>query len=308
MTAFRLACVLACALTFGSVAGVHPAAAQMTVKVVVNDLPITSYDIAQRAALLKLTVRPPNPTQAAIDELIQERLQFQEAGRMGVKVPDSQVNQAFDSIAQRVKLTPAQLGQVLAQAGSSAAELKSRLRTQLMWGEVVRKKFRGSGGVSDQDVVRALAAKGTGNISHKTVEWDLVKITFVVPAKTAAAGRPARMTEAEQLRARFTSCEQGIPLARGLPAVVVKPLGKRMESDLPKPMIEILNSIPVGHLGKPDNGENGIDMIAVCGRRELASDAAARAEMRDELTNEQGNLAARRYLRDLQRNAVIEYR
>lgn len=303
-----MACVLACALTFGAAADIRPAAAQMTVKVVVNDLPITSYDIAQRAALLKLTMRPPNPTQAATEELIQERLQFQEASRMGIKVPDSQVNQAFDSIAQRVKLTPAQLTQVLSQSGSSAAELKSRLRAQMVWGEVVRRKFRGSGGVSDQDVVQALVAKGNTNNTHKTTEWDLTKITFVVPAKTANAARPARMTEAEQLRARFTSCEQGIALAKGIPGVVVKPLGRRLESDLPKEMATLLNSIPVGHLGKPDAGSNGIDLIAVCGKRELASDAAARAEVRDELSNEQGNLAARRYLRDLQRNAVIEYR
>lgn len=310
MTARRVAYALACALAFGVAANAAPAAAQTTIKVVVNDLPITSYDISQRAALLKLTARPPNPVQLATQELIQERLQMQEARRLRINVSDREVDQAFASIAQRVKLTPAQLGQVLSQAGSSAAELKSRLRAQIAWSQVVRMKFRGSGGVSDQDVIAALGAKGQEKDpnAHKTVEYDISQVVFVVPANASAGQKAARQREAEQLRQRFTSCEQGLAFAKGLSAVVVKPLGKKLQSDMPPQMTQVLDGIGVGKLGPAQPGPAGIELIAVCGRREIDSDAAARATIKTELTNEQGNLAARRYLRDLERNAVIEYR
>ncbi len=284
-----------------------PAQAQ-TIKVVVNDQVITTGDIAARAKFLALTQRPPNPERAAMEELIAEKLQVQEAKRLGIQATNTQVNDAFNSIAQRVKLSPAQLEQALAQAGAPAKTLKDRIYAQIVWGQVVRAKFRQTVNVREQDVIAALQAKGEAKDGNKTTEFEITTITFVVPKSAGDAGFARRTQEANNLRTRFTSCDEGLQFARSLPEVVVKPVGRRLQSEIPPDMLVNFNNTSVGRLTPPDRNPAGIEMIAICGKRELSSDAAARKDMEMELMNSQGELVSRRFLLELRRNAVVEYK
>ncbi len=289
------------------IAALAPAEAQQ-IKVVVNDQVITTGEIATRAKFLQLTQRPPNPTRAATEELIAEKLQVQEAKRLGITATNTEVNEAFASIATRVKLSPAQLEQALGQAGVSAKTLKDRIYAQIVWGQVVRKRFRQSVNVSEQDVIAALQAKGGATDKNKTMEFDITTITFVVPKSAGDGGFARRQKEAENLRSRFTTCEQGLEFARALPEVVVKPVGRRLQSEIPPDMLANFNNTSVGRLTPPERNAAGIEVIAVCGKRELSSDAAARKDMEMELMNSQGELTSRRFLLELRRNAVIEYK
>ena len=52
----------------------------------------------------------------------------------------------------------------------------------------------------------------------------------------------------------------------------------------------------------------GIELFGVCAKELIDSEAAAIAEKRGEIQNQEGQLMARRYLGELRRTAVIEYR
>lgn len=291
-----------------------PAFAQSQIKVVVNDQPITSYEIAQRAKLLQVTTKSPNAVQAATQELIDERLKMQEAEKRGITVSDAEVNAAFASIAEHIKMKPDQLAAALAHSGASAQTLKARLRAQIAWGDVVRAKFRRDMDVSDQDVVAAMQQQSKGGKGAApadkatTMQYDLTQIILVVPAKDGPGKIQARMKEGEALRQRFTSCDQGIPFAKQLPAVVVKPVGRRLQSDLPPATVDVLNKTAIGHLTPPEAGPDGVRLVAVCDKKDIASDAAARQDIKQQLIQQEGDIAARRYLRELENDAVIEYR
>ncbi len=49
-------------------------------------------------------------------------------------------------------------------------------------------------------------------------------------------------------------------------------------------------------------------MLVICNVREIASDAAALEEVRTEMMDKEGQLLARRYIRDLRQDAVIDIR
>ena len=94
----------------GSAAATLPATtvsvqAASEIKAVVNGMPITSYQIRQRAAFLKLRRVGGNATQKATDELIDEALKKQEIGRRGIAIPDEAVDEAFGRFAAENKLT-----------------------------------------------------------------------------------------------------------------------------------------------------------------------------------------------------------
>jgi peptidyl-prolyl cis-trans isomerase SurA len=299
--------MLAIGLCLGIMSGI--AQAQTSIKVIVGDQPITNYEIAQRAKFIQLTQRVANATKMATDELIDEKLQIAEARKRGITVSEAEVNEAYGNIASRLKMSPDQLTKGLRSGGVDAKTFKDRLRAQLAWGKVVREKFRATVSVSEQDVIAALQNKlEPGQEKSTTTEYEISQVIFVVPAKAGAAVAAQRQKEAEQLRGRFTSCAEGLPFAKGLSGVVIKPLGRRMQSDLSNENAKMLDELAVGRLTPPQRTENGVEMVALCNRRVLQSDAAARAEIEGELLDEKGSLMSRRYLHDLKRNAVIEYK
>jgi peptidyl-prolyl cis-trans isomerase SurA len=300
---------LAIGLCFAMTCGA--AFAQSAIKVVVGDQPITTYEISQRAKFLQLTQRATNATKLATDELIDEKLQLAEARKRGIVVSEAEVNDAYASIASRLKMSPDQLTKGLRSAGVDAKTFKDRLRAQIAWGKVVREKFRATVAVSEQDVIAALQSKvepGKAQDKATTTEYEVTQVIFVVPAKAAASVAAQRQKEAEQLRGRFTSCAEGLAFAKGLKEVVIKPLGRRLQSELSDENLKMLDELTVGRLTAPQRTENGVEMVALCDKRVINSDAAARAEIEGELLDEQGQLMSRRYLRDLKRNAVIEYK
>jgi peptidyl-prolyl cis-trans isomerase SurA len=90
--------------------------------------------------------------------------------------------------------------------------------------------------------------------------------------------------------------------------VVVKPPVRRDETKLPDDLKKALASAGVGGITEPQAVEEGFQMLAVCSKKEIPGRTQATEEVRSEITSERGQLLARRYLRDLRSEAVIEYR
>ncbi|MEP3276110.1 MAG: SurA N-terminal domain-containing protein [Stappiaceae bacterium] len=290
-----------------------PAEAQNKIAVIVNDEAVTSYDISQRARLLKLTSkrRGGAATKAATNELVDERLKLQEATRIGISVSQSKVDDAYATIAKRSKLTSSKLTRALKQSGINPQTLKDRLKADLAWSEAVRMRFRSTVSISEQDVIAALQGGSNGEEEddpNKTTEYTLTQFVFVVPKKASGGFKAKRKREVEAFRKRFTSCGDGTKLAKGLNEVVVKPLGRKLEPDLGSAIAGAIKDVSVGRTSKAIQSASGFEIYAVCDKKVIDSNAAAVAEMRGELRNKEGQLMARRYLSDLKRTAVIDYR
>lgn len=305
---FRAAAVWLVAVGLVAVFHTEPAFAQTRIELVVNDEPITNYAIDQRARLVKLTGGGGrNPRSEAQEQLIEETLQMQEAKRNGVRVPDAQVNSAFADIAQRVKLSPSNFEKALLQNGVNPQTLKDRLRTQIAWAQVVRSRYSSSRSLTEQDLIATLREKGS-DAAKDTTEYQLDRVIVVVP-KSASGGEVSRaQAKARQLRSRFTSCADGLALARELQGVVVKSVGRRLANELPDNMQETIAETSVGRLTPPEKSDEGYVMIAVCAKETVQSTEAAIQEVQQEIAGEEGELFSRQYLRNLRKDAVIERR
>ncbi|WP_208975424.1 peptidylprolyl isomerase [Pannonibacter phragmitetus] len=302
-----IACAALC-LVAANPAGVY---AQSAIKVVVDDQAITSFQIGQRARLISLTERKSGAaaTKAAQDELIDEVLKLKEAKRYGITVSKKQVDDAFATIASRVKLTPANLAAALRQSGVDPETLRDRLRTEIAWSQILRQRFQGRVSVSESDIAAQLQKLKSGKDEPlKSIEYRLEQVIFVVPEKASGGFKAQRKKEAEQLRKSFTTCEQSSDQVRAYSEVVVKTVGFRLETELPADMKDVIAKTAVGQLTPPQVTPRGLEMIAVCGKRELTSDVAARTEIEDELRQKEGEQLTRRYIQDLRRQSVISYR
>jgi peptidyl-prolyl cis-trans isomerase SurA len=292
-----------------------PGFAQVKIKAVVNNEPITSNEVMQRARFLHLVSREaPNALLEtnALEELIDEKLRAAEGKRHNIVVSDAQVDGAFAALGSRVHLTPEQLKQALSQSGVDVSTLRTRIRGQLLWQQLVMQRFRQTVNVSDQDIVQALQKQeskdGKTPQDQQTSEYAIQMVIFVVPASAGKGGMEARMKEAEQLRSKFSGCANLAAEAHAYKETVVKNLGKRTQDELPANFVPLLTDVPAGKMTKPTAAPEGVEMLAVCEKNEVAGNLVERSKVEDSLRQQQGEVMARQYTQELRRFAVIEYK
>ena len=289
--------------------GTKTAHAASEVSVVVNRQPITSYQIRQRAAFMKLRRETGNITQKATDELITESLKKQEVARRGINIPESAVDEAFGKFAQDNKLTTDQLGQVLSRAGFSTQAFKDYIRVQMGWGQAVQARMRTKDKLSEQDVVQRMLAQG--GKKPTTTEYTLQQVIFVIPNGKQAAMQGARTSEANAFRSRFQSCDRSYDQAKQLRDVTVRDLGRVAQPELPPRWKDDVTAISNGGRTTPVKAtERGVEFLAVCSTKSISDDIAAAMvfQSRDleKLGKEKEPDAA--YLKDLRDNAQIARR
>ena len=76
------------------------------VVVIVNGEPITALDIEQRSKLNQLSTHKAPARQEVLDELINEKLKVREAKKLGLDVSNAEVDNAYASMASRMRLRP----------------------------------------------------------------------------------------------------------------------------------------------------------------------------------------------------------
>ena len=278
-----------------------------SIPILVNDVPITNYDISQRLRLDKLGGGKGATTQTVTDELIDETLEMIEGQRNNVSPPDAQVDDAFGNIAQRVKMTPAGFTKALASQGIDASSLKKRLKAQMTWQILVQRRTKNKAQVTSEAVKQAVTAKGDAS-SLKTTEYMLQQIIFVVPSGSSPALYAQRRSEAQAFRQRFAGCDQSLAQAKLLRGVVVKDAGRHESSELVGPAGEAILKTPVGKTADPTQTGDGIELMAVCATHDIQSSEAARTAVTNSLYIQQSADLGKDYLKELRDRAIIERR
>jgi peptidyl-prolyl cis-trans isomerase SurA len=138
---------------------------------IVNGDVITDTDIDQRLGL----VLAANGGRIADEEkqrlrlqiirnLIDEKLQLQEAAENDIRINEAEVTRSFERIAQNFKRTPAQFEIYLKGNSSSSNSLKAQIRAEMAWSRVLRRKVEPMVNVGDDEVQQVIdklnAAKG----------------------------------------------------------------------------------------------------------------------------------------------------
>src|SRR5512143_94654 len=199
-----------------------PGIARAQVVVVANGSPITELDIQQRTKLVASSTHKAPTRQEVINDLIDDRLKISRAKVYGLEVSDAEVDNAFNGMATRQHITPAQFAQVLDRAGVSANAVKARIRAELVWGQLVRGKFSASLQIGESDIANVLKDKNeTEKAAAVGYIYTLYPVTIIVPRGSPEPYMAGKLREAENLRGRFTSCAEGLALARALRDVAV---------------------------------------------------------------------------------------
>jgi peptidyl-prolyl cis-trans isomerase SurA len=284
-----------------------PGTAPAQVVVIANGSPITEYDIQQRSKLDAISHKN-SSRQQVINDLIDDRLKIARAKVYGLEVSDSEVNNAYDGMATRQHITPAQFSQVLERAGISPNTVKARIRAELTWQQLVRGKYASSLQVGESDVTKALKERNEGDAPAVGYIYTLYPIVMVVARGSSEAAISAKRSEAESLRGRFVSCNEGLSMARGLRDVAVRDPITRNSADLTPQLRDLLGNVQVGRLTAPEVTAQGLQMFAVCNRKESTTESPLKREMREQIFVKRFESESKKYLDEIRKAAMIEYK
>lgn len=415
---FGAACfVLALATGSGS------ALAQNTQRIAatVNDAVISTYDVEQRINLIVFSAgvdRSPETIarirQQVLRQLIDERLQMQEAERWDVEVSEGEINSAMEDIGARNNMTATELFAFLQSSGVNPLTLMSQVQSDIAWNQLVSGLFSQQVSISEEEIdfvldrmirsvnqpeyqvseiflsvsnpdedeqVRqnaerlieqirrganfpAVARQFSENSSAANggdlgwvqdgqlpddINVMLRRLTpgqFSLPIRSTGgyyilALRDRRIAGATDpnlislnlrqivvpVQESFTedqirqagdtayrvsesveSCEQMRELALRSPLMVGGDIGVRRLTEIREHFMQALRGIPEGGVTAPIPSEVGFHVLMVCERHGDEVSLPSRQNIEDRLFDQQLSSVARRHLRDLHRDALIDIR
>ncbi len=303
-------------------ASATPASALSTrVVATVNDTAISGYQITQRIKLLKI-LRPDlvsgserQQKKAALQNLIDEKLKTEEAKRLRLLLPNDRVEKI---IADTPSLQ--NLAKRLRSQGLSARLVNTYIATRMSWNRIVSNKHPNLPPISDAQIdasMNKFQRDFQRQISQQAVSiYELLPITLPVdrqatPELTGEVAR-SRLIEADRIAQRFKSCRSARKATSGVFNVQI---GKRLPADPRKMTPEMRSTLDKAGPGSafvmgvaPDR--SAVQIMAFCGRKRIAPEAPkiTRVDVKRRLEDERLENLSKSYLRELHKNAFIEYK
>lgn len=129
----------------------------------VNDEPISAYDVLQR---LRLTIAQvggiENQEELArleeqvIRNMVDDKLKIQEARQFEVEITDADANGAFARQADGMGMSPQQFETQLAQMGVSKAVFLEQIKAEIAWSSLVNGRFGNSAQPSSEEITQEI--------------------------------------------------------------------------------------------------------------------------------------------------------
>jgi peptidyl-prolyl cis-trans isomerase SurA len=285
-----------------------PSAVSAQVVVIANGSPITELDIQQRTKLIATSVHKTPSRQDVINELIDDRLKIAKARVYGAEATDAEVDTAFENMAVRQHLTPQQFAQVLDRSGIAASTVKARIRAELTWSQLIRGKFSSTLQIGETDIANALLSRNDGGNAAVGYIYTLYPIVIVAARGSSEGLLEAKLSAAENLRSRFVTCNEGLAMARALRDVAVREPINRSSADLPPQLRELLGKMEVGHLTTPEVTAQGLQMFALCTKKESTAESSVKRELREKLYSERFEAESKKFLEEIRKQSMIEYK
>ena len=305
-TSILVTAVLALGLAHGAFA------ANQGVVAVVNDQPITSFDVDQRIKMTSLIGNGKKLTRKeATEELINDVLKRAEAKRLNATLPDDQLDKAVERLAKGSGTTIDGLNKKLKSVGISMKALRAQLSTSLSFNRVLISKYKIKATVDASAVDKKLASLKQDPRMKPVPVLELIEVVLPVEKSDDAMTNQllmARVVEARQIQTKFTGCKSVREASEGVFNVKI---GKTVEApvdNLPGQLRSALEAAGPGKLVGPMRAPNGVQLIGFCGRKTLAPPSPSREQVERLLVDQLYTAYEDKYLKDLRRTALIDYK
>ncbi len=139
-------------------------------------------------------------------------------------------------------------------------------------------------------------------------KFEVMQVLFSLAPDAPERAVQARAAQANQFRAEFRTCPSAPEQIKAFPGARISQASSVTAAQLRNPIREQMLNTEAGTVLPIGRTERGIEALVVCDRKDDVGNQPTRASIENTLFNQEVSMMARRHLRDLRRDAVIEYR
>lgn len=242
----------------------------------VNDDAITDFDLSQRVLFaIRTTGLQDSPdlrqrmAAQILRQMIDEKLQIQDAKRLGLKASEAEMQQRFGDIERGAGMARGQFRQYLQSVGVPFEIAVQQIEAQIAWTKIVRRRVRPQVDVSEAEIDDALSRMRTnvGKTESRVAE-------IFVPVDRAeladeAKRRADRIIEQLKRGAPFGAVAQ--QFSQGATAQAGGELGWILPGSLDPSLDAAVDKLPVRQYSEPIRSTSGWHILYVIDRRQFAA-------------------------------------
>ena len=248
--------------------------------VIVNDDVITDTELANRLAetkkqlvLEKIKTPPDNMLRKQLlDRMVLERLQLQLAVQTGIRIGESEVDQAIETIARRNNLSVENFRKALAKSGMDVAAYRAQTRDQLTIQQLLEREINNRVNVTDNEVSHFL--ENPQSRADMDVTYHLSHILIGIPESASPEAIQAAKKRAEdilrQLKAGADFEQIAVSYSQGADALKGGSLGWKKPGELPELFLGALKSMSPGDISETLRSPNGFHILKLNDKRGAA--------------------------------------
>lgn len=247
---------------------------------VVNAEPITNQEVQTLSLRLQREAqaegRPLEASEAkrlALDQLINDKAQIQQARDAGISIDEEALDQAEANVASSNQLTREALRQRLQQDGVALSTFREQLRSQLLITRVREREVEGRIRISDLQVEQFLQEQLKAQAASAPVALNLGMILIAVPEQSTEAQIKPLEAQARDVARRARSGENFAELARTFSQAVDRganggALGLRPADRYPELFAQAVAALPVGGVSEVLRSGAGFHVLKVLERQQ----------------------------------------
>jgi len=247
---------------------------------VVNSEPVTNQEVQTLGQRLQREAqaqgRPLDASEAkrlALEQLINEKAQIQQARDAGIVIDEEALNQAEAGVASNNQLTREALRQRLQQDGVALSSFREQLRNQLLLTRVREREVEGRIRISDIEVEQFLQEQLKAQGARAPADLNLAMILIAVPENSSEAQVKPLQAQALDLVRRARSGESFAELAKAFSQSADRganggAMGLRPADRYPELFVQAVAALPVGGVSEVLRSGAGFHVLKVLERQQ----------------------------------------
>jgi len=247
---------------------------------VVNVEPITNQEVQNLSNRLQREAqaqgRPldaPEAKRLALEQLINDKAQIQQARDAGISIDEEALNQAEANVASSNQLTREALRQRLQQDGVALATFREQLRNQLLLTRVREREVEARIRISDIEVEQFLQEQIKAQAARVPVALNLAMVLIAVPENSTEEQIKPLEAQARQVARRARSGESFAELAKTFSQTADRganggALGLRPADRYPELFVQAVAALPVGGVSEVLRSGAGFHVLKVLERQQ----------------------------------------
>jgi peptidyl-prolyl cis-trans isomerase SurA len=289
MAVFRWLCVLfAVAIAAGTSASAqpphrnpaqHPAMGppptpqmQTQIAAVVSDQVISVYDLISRIRIVLLSSNLPDTPEnrqhlekQVLHQLIDEKLELQEAKKKGVTASDTEIDAAIHIIEKQNNMKQGGLNDFLKSQNIDRGSLVDQITASVVWGKLVRRQAAETTEISDEEVDEAMRREKEHANEPETRVAEIFLAVDTPTQEAEVRSTADRLIDEMRKGARFSAIAQ--QFSQSATAAVGGDLGWIRPDQLSAELAKTVAGMRVGELSTPIRTGAGFYILLVLDRR-----------------------------------------